>query len=126
MAGRLGGCAARGGSEASRKMNRGAVIWVNLSDAHPPEMDKTRPAVVLSNSTLNARLNTVAVVPLSAQAGEIWPLRVKVAAGGRKASFAVIPGIRQGAKARLLNIVCTLAPAELGRIEKALADSLSD
>ncbi|HEY2573112.1 MAG TPA: type II toxin-antitoxin system PemK/MazF family toxin [Verrucomicrobiaceae bacterium] len=107
-------------------MKRGAVFWVNLSGAHPPEMDKTRPAVVLSNSTLNARLGTVVVLPLSTQPGEIWPLRVPVAAGRRKASFAVIPGIRQVAKSRLLDMVCTLAPAELQKIEKALAEYLSD
>lgn len=51
-------------------MKRGTVLWVNLSDAHPPEMGKVRPAVVLSNSTLNSRLETVLVVPLSAQAGK--------------------------------------------------------
>ncbi|KAB2647661.1 MAG: type II toxin-antitoxin system PemK/MazF family toxin [Verrucomicrobia bacterium] len=31
-------------------MKRGTVVWVNLSDAHPPEMGKLRPAVILSNS----------------------------------------------------------------------------
>ena len=126
MAGRLGGRAAGRSPEAPPEVKRGTVIWVNLSDTHPPEMDKTRPAVVLSNGILNAHLKTVVVVPLSTQAGEIWPLRVKVAAGGRKPSYAVIPGIRQVAKARLLDVVGTLAPDELRKIEKALADYLSD
>ena len=107
-------------------MKRGSIHWVNLSDAHPPEMGKVRPAVVLSNSTLNARLNTVVVVPLSTQAGEIWPLRVKVAARGRKASFAVIPGLRQAAKVRLLNSIGVLGAADLARVERAVADYLSD
>ena len=107
-------------------MKRGAVLWVNLSDAHPPEMDKVRPAAVLSNGILNARLGTVVIVPLSAQSGEIWPLRVKVAAGGRKPSFAVIPGIRQVAKTRLRNLTGTLAPADMQKIERAIADYLSD
>ena len=106
-------------------MKRGTVIWVNLSDTHPPEMDKVRPAVVLSNGILNVRLGTVAVVPLSTQSGEIWPLRVKVTAG-RKASYAVIPGIRQIAKTRLLDTIGTLPPAELRQVEKALAEYLSD
>jgi mRNA interferase MazF len=107
-------------------MKRGTVVWVNLSDAHPPEMDKVRPAVVLSNSTLNSRLSTVVVVPLSTQAGEIWPLRIKVAARGRKASFAVIPGIRQAAKARLLDVIASLTSADLGKLERAVAEYLSD
>ena len=107
-------------------MKRGTVLWVNLSDAQPPEMDKVRPAVVLSNGILNARLGTVVVVPLSTQTGEIWPLRVKVAAGGRKPSFAVVPGIRQVAKTRLLNVSGTLAATDLQKIERAVADYLSD
>ena len=107
-------------------MKRGTVLWVDLSDAHPPEMDKVRSAVVLSNGILNTRLGTVVVVPLSAQSGEIWPLRVKVTAGGRKPSFAVIPGIRQVAKARLQDVTCTLAPADVQKIERAVVDYLSD
>ena len=68
-------------------MKRGSIHWVNLSDEQPPEMSKVRPAVVLSNSTLNARLNTVAIVPLSTQAGEIWPLRVKVTTEWQRARW---------------------------------------
>lgn len=107
-------------------MKRGTVVWVNLSDAHPPELGKVRPAVVLSNSTLNARLDTVAVIPLSTQAGEIWPLRVRLSAGGRKPSFAVIPGIRQAAKSRLLNAITFLSPADLQKLERAVTEYLSD
>lgn len=107
-------------------MKRGTVLWVNLSDAHPPEMDKVRPAVVVSNPVLNARLGTVVMVPLSTQAREIWPLRVKVEAGGRKASFAVIPGLRQVAKSRLLDVVAVLPPRDLTRLDDAIRDYLSD
>lgn len=107
-------------------MKRGSIHWVNLSDAHPPEMDKVRPAVVLSNSTLNGRLDTIVVVPLSTQAGEIWPLRIKVATRGRKASYAVIPGLRQAAEARLLNSIGVLSAADMTKIEGAVATYLGD
>jgi mRNA-degrading endonuclease toxin of MazEF toxin-antitoxin module len=107
-------------------MKRGTIVWVNLGDAHPPEMGKVRPGVVLSNSTLNARLDTVLVVPLSTQPGEIWPLRVKVASGGRKPCFAVLPGLRQVAKTRLLDLIGQLSPADLLRLDKAAAEYLSD
>ena len=107
-------------------MKRGTVLWVNLSDAHPPEMGKVRPAVVLSNSTINARLDTILVVPLSTQPGEIWPLRVKVATGGRKAGFAVVPGLRQVAKTRFLDTIAVLSAADLRRLDQAAAEYLSD
>ncbi len=107
-------------------MKRGTILWVNLSDVHPPEMDKVRLAVVLSGSVFNMRLNTVVVVPLSTQTGEIWPLRVKVSTGAKKASFAVIPGIRQTAKGRLLDVLGSLSPGDLERIERAVCEYLSD
>jgi mRNA interferase MazF len=107
-------------------MKRGTVVWVNLSDSHPPEMGKVRPAVVLSNSTLNVRLNTVVLVPLSTQSGEIWPLRVKVAAGGKKPSFAIVPGLRQAAKSRLLDTIGMLPEADLARLERGVGEYLSD
>lgn len=107
-------------------MKRGTVVWVNLSDAHPPEMGKTRPAVVLSNTTLNTRLDSVVVVPLSTQPGEIWPLRVKVNTGSRKPGFAIVPGIRQAAQARLLDPIAILSPADLQRLDEAVAAYLSD
>ena len=126
MAGHLGVVTAGCRPETPQAMKRGTIAWVNLSDAHPPEMDKVRPAVVLSNSTFNTRLSTLVVVPLSTLAGEIWPLRIKVTTTGRKPSFAVIPGIRQVSKARLLNTVGTLAAADLSKIERAVAEYLSD
>jgi mRNA interferase MazF len=107
-------------------MKRGTILWVNLGDAHPPEMGKVRPAIVLSNSTLNSRLDTVVVVPLSSQPAEIWPLRVKVTVGGRKPGFAVLPGLRQVAKMRLLDTIGILPPADLRRVDQAAAEYLSD
>jgi mRNA-degrading endonuclease toxin of MazEF toxin-antitoxin module len=81
---------------------------------------------VFSNSILNARLDTVAVIPLSTQAGEIWPLRVKLSGGGKKPSFAIVPGIRQAAKMRLLNVLGSLTGAELKKLERAVTEYLSD
>jgi mRNA-degrading endonuclease toxin of MazEF toxin-antitoxin module len=75
---------------------------------------------------LNLRLGTVVVVPLSTQPGEIWPLRVKVAAGGKKGSFVVIPGIRQAAKSRLLDTIGQLAAADLAKLDQALREYLAD
>jgi len=43
-------------------MTRGAVIWVDLTDATPPEMGKRRPAVVVSNSVQNLALDSVVAV----------------------------------------------------------------
>ena len=76
-------------------MNRGMVVWVDLSDATPPEMGKRRPAVVVSNSVQNQVLDTLVAVPLSSQPPEIHPLRVRLrVAALPRPSYAVVPGLR--------------------------------
>ena len=82
-------------------MKRGTVVWVDLSDTTPPEMGKVRPGIIVSGTAHNEVLNTVVVVPTSSIAPEIWPLRVAMGSFAGKASFAVIPGIRQVGKGRL-------------------------
>jgi mRNA-degrading endonuclease toxin of MazEF toxin-antitoxin module len=108
-------------------MNRGAVIWVDLTDATPPEMGKKRPAVVVSNSVQNLALDSVVAVPLSSLAPEILPLRVKVHPSGLKsAAFAVVPGIRQLKKSRILGAAGQLKAADLLRLDESIRAYLSD
>ena len=107
-------------------MKRGTLCWVNLEPASPPEFGKVRPALVVSNSVQNAILQTVVVVPLSTQPGEIWPLRLKVAIPGGRTSFAVLPGIRQIHKSRVTELI-GVAPADfLAELDDALFAYLKD
>lgn len=107
-------------------MTRGTIVWVNLEDASPPEFGKTRPGVVVSNTIQNEILNTVVVVPLSTRAPEIWPLRMELDTKirGRK-SFAVVPGIRQVDKTRLLDRVGHASAEFLEKLTEAVAAYLS-
>jgi mRNA-degrading endonuclease toxin of MazEF toxin-antitoxin module len=108
-------------------MTRGAVIWVDLTDATPPEMGKRRPAVVVSNSVQNLTLDSVVAVPLSSRPPEILPLRVKIQASGLKtAAYAVVPGIRQLKKSRILGTAGHLKPANLKTLDESIRAYLSD
>ena len=107
-------------------MKRGTFCWVNLEPASPPEFGKVRPALVVSNSVQNAILQTVVVVPLSTQPGEIWPLRLKVAIPGGRTSFAVLPGIRQIHKARVTEIIGVAQPDFIAQLDEALSAYLKD
>jgi len=102
-------------------VRRGSIYWINLEPASPPEVGKMRPAVVVSHSLYNERLDSVVVVPLSGQAPEIWPLRVAVAVPGMKASFAIIPGVRQVSKARLHELIGEASAPIMARITGGLA-----
>ena len=99
-------------------MIRGTVVWVDLSDASPPEMGKVRPAIVVSGNAHNPVLQTIVVVPTSSLAPEIWPLRLEVGAFAGKPSFAILPGIRQVRKSRLRG--------ELGRLSAEKLRALDD
>lgn len=101
-------------------MKRGTVVWVNLSDATPPEMGKTRPGVVISDAMHNEALATVVVVPTSSLAPEIWPLRVAIGRFAGKDSYAIIPGMRQVRKGRLRGVIGQLSPDELARIDSGV------
>jgi mRNA interferase MazF len=101
-------------------MKRGTMVWVDLSDATPPEMGKIRPAIIVSGDAHNSVLNTVAVVPTSSLPHEIWPLRLDVGTFAGKPSFAIIPGIRQVRKGRLRGELGQLDPNKLRALDECL------
>ncbi len=107
-------------------MRRGAIHWINLGAVSPPEFGKTRPGLVISNSAQNAILDSVVVIPLSTKPGEIWPLRLALPGVDGRDSFAVLPGIRQVSKARLLDFIGLAAPGFMQRLDQALALYLTD
>lgn len=108
-------------------MRRGAIVRVNLEDCHPPELGKTRPAVVLSNDLANSALPTVVVIPLSSRPPAIWPLRLALPRmPGLLPSFAVVPGIRQISKVRILEHLGDAPPAFMEELQGAAAAYLGD
>lgn len=107
-------------------MRRGSVYWIHLGTGSPPEFGKTRPGLVVSNSVQNGILDSIVVIPLSTTPGEIWPLRIKLDVQEGKPSFAVLPGIRQVSKKRLMDFIGFASPRFLKRLDEALALYLND
>ena len=101
-------------------MKRGTLCWVNLEDASPPELGKLRPGIVVSNTVSNLQLETVVIVPVSSKPDEVWPLRLRFQMPDGRASFAVVPGIRQVSKRRLTDPFGVVSAAVMGRIEEAI------
>ena len=112
-------------------MNRGEVHWVNLGEARKPEIGKLRPALIVSNTEINNKLDSVVMIPLSSRAPEIWPLRIQIETAKitkqlPQPSYAVIVGIRQVSKTRLEKFHGTLDETTLNKIDDALVAYLSD
>jgi mRNA interferase MazF len=63
---------------------RGEVWLVAFDPSIGGEIQKTRPAVILSNDTANALLNRVQVVPISSQVARLYPAEAYVSLNGER------------------------------------------
>jgi len=52
---------------------RGEVWWVSFDPSVGGEIQKTRPAIVISNDSANAALNRLIVVPITSQVAKVYP-----------------------------------------------------
>ncbi|MFP4012295.1 MAG: type II toxin-antitoxin system PemK/MazF family toxin [Spirochaetaceae bacterium] len=93
-------------------IERYAVYWVDLDPTRGSELNKRRPAVVVSDEEMNANLKTVVVCPLTRRLHPRWPSRVRVEVAGRTAEVAC-DRIRTVSRARLAE--------RLGRIDEDAA-----
>jgi len=100
-------------------MLRGEVWWVDFDPAVGSEIRKTRPAVIISNDVANAALNRLQVIPLSSNAGRLYPSEALVMIDG-KPSKAMADQITTAAKERLKGRLGQLSRNDMLAIEKVL------
>ena len=97
-------------------VRRGKVWWVSLDPARGGEIQKTRPAVVLTADALNRARRTVVVVPLSIGPAPRPPIVVATPSAGT-GSVAARDQLRAVDKGRLTGRVGQLAAAGLRAVE---------
>ena len=98
---------------------RGEVWWVSFDPSLGGEIQKTRPAVVLSNNSANAGLNRVIVVPLTRQTAKVYPGEAIVQLEGEERK-AMADQIMTASKKRLRSRVGALSPSDMISVEKAV------
>lgn len=81
-------------------VKRGEVYWVNLDPVIGAEINKTRPALIVSPNDLNAALPRVIIAPLTSK-GHPLGCRPEVKFDGRSARI-LLDQIRSVDKRRLL------------------------
>jgi mRNA interferase MazF len=104
-------------------VKRGDVYWVAFDPALGGEIQKTRPAVIVSNDVANRLLNRVQVVPLTSSVGRVYPSEAMVDVNGVRHK-AMADQIRTVTKARLSNYVGSVSDADLAAIETAIKRQL--
>jgi mRNA interferase MazF len=99
---------------------RGEVWLVSFDPAIGGEIQKTRPAVVLSNDTANALLNRVQVVPVSSQVGRLYPAEAYITLNGARRK-AMADQLATASKLRRLG---NLSLEDLGSVVRAVCVQL--
>ncbi len=100
-------------------MKRGEVWWVNFDPSVGGEIQKMRPAVVVSNDASNRHLNRVQVVPLTSQTTRIYPSDALVTFGSQQTK-AMADQLTTASKQRLMNRAGSLSAADLRSVETAI------
>jgi len=100
-------------------MNRGEIWWTDFDPAVGTEIQKTRPAVIVSNNTSNSRIARVVVIPLSTQVAHLYPSETLVRAGAKQAK-AMVDQITVADKSRLRNRIGTLSKSDMWAVEEGI------
>ena len=106
-----------------RTPRRGDVFWVMLDPALGTEIQKTRPAVIVSNDSCNAHGARVVVLPLTSNVSSLYPGEAVVRVQG-KPRRALGDQIRSIDKARLRSRIGTLTRDEVVAVDVALRITL--
>lgn len=100
-------------------MKRGEVWWVGFQPSVGGEIQKRRPAVIVSNDAANKFLNRVQVIPLTRHVERLYPSEAQVTLKG-KPHKAMADQLTTVSKARLLDRAGHLAGADLEQVERAI------
>jgi mRNA interferase MazF len=102
---------------------RGEIYLVCLDPTIGSEINKSRPALIISNDINNDRAPTVTVIPITSNTEKTYPFETLIASresGLSKKSKAKCNQIRTIDKLRLQNLIGKITPEELEYVEKAL------
>ncbi|MDX2113960.1 MAG: type II toxin-antitoxin system PemK/MazF family toxin [Alphaproteobacteria bacterium] len=100
-------------------MKRGEIWWVSFDPAQGSEIQKTRPAVIVSNDAANRVLNRAQVIPISSQVQKIYVSETLVRVLGKQGKV-MADQIRTVDKSRIKTFINTVSDAELAGIERII------
>jgi mRNA interferase MazF len=107
-----------------RTFRRGEVYWVEFSFSRGGEIQKTRPAIIISNDTANRYMNRVQVIPLTLSVHRMYPGDALVTVDGTQ-NKAMASQIGTATKERVKSYVATLSEDDIHAVEDAIREQLA-
>jgi len=109
-------------------VRRGDVVVVNLDPTIGVEIKKTRPAIVVSNDSINQFSQLVVVVPLTKNTARLSPSHIVIPKGTARLTFTskvVTDQIKAVDKQRIVRKLGSLATAVMDLVDRALKNTLA-
>ncbi|WP_366517607.1 type II toxin-antitoxin system PemK/MazF family toxin [uncultured Mailhella sp.] len=100
-------------------MRRGEVWWVNFDPSEGMEIQKCRPAVILTVNALNKARGTIVVLPLSTSAKPHPPIVVSLPSLGKN-SVAVCDQLCVADKRRFGRKICDVSSGDMALLNESL------
>ena len=105
-------------------LSRGEVWWVAFDPSVGGEIQKTRPAIVVSNNAANRVLNRIQVVPLTSKTDRLYPGEAYVFLDGQRRK-AMADQIATVSKRRLRGRIGQIASVDMTAVDRALRIQLA-
>jgi mRNA interferase MazF len=100
-------------------MQRGEIWWVDFNPSIGEEIQKVRPAIIISNDSSNKVLNRVQVVPISSNTTKCFPCEAYIEIDG-KIGKAMADQLATVSKLRLKTRIGKISPQNITDVERAV------
>jgi len=98
---------------------RGEVWWLVFDPSVGGEIQKTRPAIVVSNNGANMALNRLIVVPLTSQTAKVYAGQAMVTVNGEQRK-AMADQLTTASKQRLRSKLGAVSSSDMASVERAI------
>lgn len=100
-------------------MKRGEVWWVAFDPSVGGEIQKTRPAVIVSNDSTNSLLNRLQVVAISSQVSRVYAAEAIITLNGQTRK-AMADQLTTVSKLRVGSKIGELSASDVAEVERVI------